>query len=118
MKNTEEMTEFEKNFTLTVESVKKLVSNLDDEKETLSYSWGKKKEYSFGGWNFSLEERHGGREGAGEEHWVVFYAKKGEEKRYFMVPGWYQSYNGSELEWSDLYEVEPYQKTVTDWKKK
>lgn len=39
------------------------------------------------------------------------------ENRYFRISGIYDSWEGTEWSWADFDEVEPYQKTITDWKK-
>jgi len=67
-------------------------------------------------YSFEFEQKEGGYEGGGEEYWVVIkLVKNGETHSYWKIPGWYQSYDGGELEWSDTYRVYPYTKLVTDW---
>lgn len=61
----------------------------------------------------------GGGEGDGEEHWLVFVIKKhGEIDSYWYVPGYYQSYDGGNLEWNNIYECEPVQVMVTQYQRK
>lgn len=70
-------------------------------------------------YSFNHVETYGGGEGDGEEHWIVFTVNKGEEiVSYWKVPGWYQSYHGGELEWGNIFEVEPVEVTVTQYNKK
>lgn len=61
----------------------------------------------------NLVEEYGG-EGQGEEYWVVFSLTEGNLNRYFRKPGWYQSYDGGELD-GDLTEVNPVAKVITVW---
>jgi len=71
------------------------------------------------GWKLELAERFGGSEGAGEEHWVVIKLTSPEKQEtYWKIPGWYQSYNGSELEFNNLYQVEIGEKVIKVWNKK
>jgi len=73
--------------------------------------------------NFTLTcvEQVGGGEGSGE-HWHSVIKAESRAvpgtSRYFYIPGWYASYNGTEIEYSSIYEVEPYEKVVIDWKAK
>ena len=46
-----------------------------------------------------------GGEGQGDEYWVVFSVGQGDTKRLFNTPGWYASYEGSELQVDDIFEV-------------
>jgi hypothetical protein len=72
---------------------------------------------SFGDWTLTNHYREGGYEGCGEEHYIILkLEKKGVLHSWWRVPGWYQSYNGSELEWENAHQVEPYEKTVTDYR--
>jgi len=75
-------------------------------------------ELEFGdGWKIEQHYRHGGREGDGSEHYVVLKVTQNDTKETFwMIPGYYESYNGSELELDCIHQVEPYQKTVTDYR--
>jgi hypothetical protein len=63
------------------------------------------------------EEQHGG-EGQGEDYYIVFSVTRGEEKKYFMLQGWYASYDGHHFDggYTDFDEVEPIQVTVRQWK--
>jgi hypothetical protein len=73
--------------------------------------------------NFTLTcvDQVGGGEGSGE-HWHSVIKAESRAvlgtSRYFYIPGWYASYNGTEVEYDGLYEVEPYEKVVIDWKAK
>jgi hypothetical protein len=73
--------------------------------------------------NFTLTcvEQVGGGEGSGE-HWHSVIKAESRAvpgtSRYFYIPGYYASYNGTEIEYDGLYEVEPYEKVVIDWKAK
>ena len=72
------------------------------------------------GWSFTLLERHGGGEGDGEEHWLVYKlenATQAYQETYWKVPGWYQSYHGAELEWSNTFQVKAVEKVITVWDK-
>jgi len=69
-----------------------------------------------GGCKITLRERFGGYEGSGEEHYLVYEASKGGVvDSYWKVPGWYQSYHGSETEWDNIHQVKPVEKMVIDW---
>lgn len=76
-------------------------------------------EVSFPNFNVKCVDQQGGGEGEGE-HWhaVLKVTSKADQtqSRFFYIPGWYASYDGSTIEWSQMYEVEPYEKTVTDWR--
>lgn len=70
------------------------------------------------GWAITSHYCHGGGEGDGSEHYVVLsVTQHGANQTLWMVPGYYESYNGGELELHSLYQVEPYQKMVTDYRK-
>jgi hypothetical protein len=62
-----------------------------------------------------------GGEGSAEHIWQVWrvVTKAGDldEVQYFKKTGYYASYDGSNWDGS-LYEVEPFEKTVTDWRTK
>jgi len=65
-----------------------------------------------------MKEVFGGHEGSGEEHFIVFELfKNGESLGFYEVPGYYQSCNGSELYWDDIYKVKPVEVMVIKWKK-
>jgi hypothetical protein len=76
-------------------------------------------ELKFGdGWKIENHYRHGGCEGNGSEHYVVLKVTQNDIKETFwMVPGYYESYNGGELELDCIHQVEPYEKMVIDYKK-
>lgn len=73
--------------------------------------------------NFTLAcvDQEGGGEGEGE-HWHSVIKAESRAvpgtSRYFYIPGYYASYNGTEVEYDGLHEVEPYEKVVIDWKRK
>jgi hypothetical protein len=70
------------------------------------------------GWKITSEYTHGGSEGDGSEHYTVLKVTQNDiNETFWLVPGYYQSYNGGELELCDIYQVEPYEKTVTDYRK-
>jgi hypothetical protein len=74
-------------------------------------------ELKFGdGWKIENHYRHGGGEGDGSEYYIVLKVTQNDiNETFWMVPGYYESYNGGELELDCIYQVEPYQKTVTDY---
>jgi hypothetical protein len=85
------------------------ISGIAHEDETLEFG---------DGWKIENHYRHGGGEGDGSEHYVVLKVTQNDiNETFWMVPGYYESYNGSELELDSLYQVEPYEKTVTDYRK-
>jgi len=70
------------------------------------------------GWNIKCRYRHGGGEGDGSEHYLILsVTQHGENETFWMIPGYYQSYNGAELELDSIHQVRPYQKTVTDYER-
>lgn len=70
------------------------------------------------GWTFDLEEHFGG-EGDGDSYWCVLSLSiDGEEDTYWKFEGYYQSYNGSEIDFEDPISVERGEKTITVWNKK
>ena len=72
---------------------------------------------SFGDWVVAVVDQEGGGEGEGEHWHCVFKVEKnGELVGHYYIPGYYQSYNGTEIEWDGIYEVEPYEKMVIDWR--
>ncbi len=100
----------------TVENILKYIHSDDDEyEEMLEFSYYSAT-LSLNGWFLEHVYREGGREGDGAEYWIVFSASKENEKtKYFRVDGWYQSYDGSELDWNDMYEAMPVEKTYIDY---
>jgi hypothetical protein len=73
----------------------------------------------FGDWVVQVVDQQGGGEGEGEHWHCVFKVEKnGTLMGHYYIPGYYQSYNGTEIEWDSIYEVEPYEKMVIDWKTK
>jgi len=73
--------------------------------------------------NFTLEcvDRQGGGEGEGE-HWHSVIKAESRAvpgtSRYFYIPGYYSSYDGTSIDYDYAYEVEPFEKVVIDWKEK
>lgn len=65
----------------------------------------------------SCYERKGGYEGSGEHTHLIYEVTQGNEKVFYMISGYYQSYDGADYEFGDPDLVEQYQKTVTDWRK-
>lgn len=67
-----------------------------------------------------VDGEHGG-EGSAEHIWQVWrvVTKAGDldQVQYFMKTGYYMSYDGSNWD-GGLHEVEPFEKTVTDWRTK
>ena len=63
-------------------------------------------------YDFSVVKQFGG-EGQGDDY---YYVVKLQDK-YFYIPGWYNSDYGSELSWDDVYECEPFQETITNYRK-
>jgi hypothetical protein len=81
--------------------------------------YDRKEKIQFGDWVVQVVDQQGGGEGSGEHWHCVFKVEKnGELVGHYYIPGYYQSYNGTEIEWDDIYEVEPYEKMVIDWKAK
>lgn len=73
--------------------------------------------------NFTLEcvDQQGGGEGEGE-HWHSVIKAESRvvpgSARYFYIPGYYASYDGTNIDYDYTYEVEPFEKVVIDWVKK
>lgn len=119
-----------KDWTPSVKSVKALFDLMEDEDKVsmfkdLEYELNAHEfileEYkvNFGdGWRLEVEYVHGGGEGDGSEHYAILkVTKDNQNPTYYMVPGYYESYNGGELEIDCLYQVRPFQKMVTDYEK-
>jgi hypothetical protein len=61
-------------------------------------------------------ESHGG-EGEGDDYWAVFSLTNASgETTYWKIPGWYQSYQGGTYEYDEVFQVEPEQVMVRQWK--
>lgn len=58
-----------------------------------------------------------GGEGSAEYIWQVWSVTDADGVQYFKKDGYYMSYDGSNWDGA-LYEVEPFEKTVTDWRTK
>lgn len=62
-------------------------------------------------------EEFGGSEGAGEHMHTVFQVEDQSGKYYVKVDGHYNSYDGNNYYKNCAYQVEPFKKVITDWKK-
>lgn len=102
-------------FEINENSLCELKTQLKDNVDDWSYESGPVS--IGGGWIYEVEERFGGREGAGETHWIVFSLEKDGNKRYFEIDGYYGSYDGAYLDGTP-YEVVPGEKVVTVWNAK
>lgn len=74
---------------------------------------GRTKSFEIPSGTVTLVEDHGGGEGDGETRFIVI--KVGEQL--FQYNGYYSSWDGTEWD-DDLYEVEPYDVTVTQYRVK
>jgi hypothetical protein len=102
---------------LTLSRIKNLLNNSDHSDELQKHvRWETKEPLEVEGLKFKNAERFGGREGSGEEHWIVFSVtdEKG-QTQYFKVDGSYASYVGAELDWDALTEVESVEVMVSQW---
>lgn len=109
---------------LTLEQVKEAVNaeheyDADEEPSEGSDLIQEECEFTYEGHKFTYEEQFGG-EGQGDDYWIVFsvtsLADAGDVV-YYKCPGWYQSHNGAELEWDNLFQVAKKKKTITVWDK-
>jgi len=104
----------------TTENIRHLLKDLHTVTDGES-QWSENTPLEVGsGWIFTLLERKGGGEGDGEEHWLVYKLKNAAQaysETYWKVPGWYQSYHGAELEWSNTFQVKAVEKVITVWDK-
>lgn len=57
---------------------------------------------------------HRGGEGQGDIYYTIWSFTDGNETHYVRFNGWYASYSGSEYQDYDF--VEPYERTITDWR--
>jgi len=112
-------------FDHSVRSVELFIKLLDDnyadfgikraiERCDLRYNSGV--EWTLNEWTFNVEECIGGSEGEGEEHYLILKLVGGGETSLWKVPGYYSSYEGSELEWDSMYKVEPFKEMVTRYR--
>jgi len=65
-------------------------------------------------------DQKGGGEGSGEHWHSVLKAVDVADSnivRYFYIPGYYASYDGTTIDFDDIYEVTPFEKVVIDWKR-
>lgn len=98
---------------LTLSEIKNLLNENDELQEAVRYDGSSA--FEIAGVSFQNVECFGGREGAGEEHWVVFSVTENETTRTFKIEGSYASYVGSELDWDAVTEVESVPVTVKQW---
>lgn len=79
----------------------------------------RKTPYILGSWTLTLNHVQGGYEGAGDEYYRVVVLNNVNDfaTSHWLIPGWYSSYNGSELELCGIYQVEPFEKVVIDYRK-
>jgi hypothetical protein len=73
----------------------------------------------FKDFNFEVIEQFGG-EGQGDHcHDVIKFTRKSDPQDYVYVKfdGYYSSYDGCNYSYYEPYIVEPYEKTVRDWRK-
>lgn len=67
------------------------------------------------GVSITVKEAEGG-EGQGDTFYVVLEVRDGDsDAEFWMVPGWYQSHYGGELEWYAVHQVKPVERTHIDW---
>lgn len=68
------------------------------------------------GWTYEGVESYGG-EDQGSDYWSIWRFTHAESGASHIVKfqGWYQSYHGSEF--TEWFEVEAYEKTVTDYRR-
>lgn len=70
------------------------------------------------GWVIKCFYKHGGGEGDGSDHYVVLSVTQNDiNETFWLIPGYYESYNGRELELDDIHQVEPYERTITDFRR-
>lgn len=68
---------------------------------------------------FEVIEDFGG-EGQGDHcHYVIKFTRKSDAEDFVYVKfdGYYDSYDGSDYSYGERYIVEPYEKTVRDWRR-
>lgn len=92
----------------------------DDWAEDVGWSIGEDEfaelKKTFNGWRFTSLATEGGYEGGGDAFWLVFKVEVPDYGELTLrVDGWYASYDGGYLD-GDIYEVEPYQVTVTRYR--
>lgn len=66
------------------------------------------------GHTFEHVDQHGGM-GEGDDYYVIFSVKQGDEKNFYKIPGWYASHQGRELEVSGTFQVAPKEVTIIQW---
>lgn len=102
---------------------KKLIKIIEDwieetESDTIDLRYLSSEEkgiLNINGVTIETQDRFGGS-GKGDNYWVVLKVTEENEQTYWMVPGWYNSTEGGTLEVEDLYQVEPFEKIVRDWR--
>lgn len=118
-----------KDFIPTLKNVRKLLSKIEsDDSDKASYLRdvlkGETWKYDVANiinhdkvFIFENEEVYGGDRGDGEKHWIVFsITEETEKKTYWQIPGYYASYDDAYLNYDEVFQVEPYEKTVRDWR--
>jgi hypothetical protein len=114
--------------TLTIEQIINALDNIQDDAYYLEYKTKTPTKYSETGLSvfreenyfvldghlFSFVEQYGG-EGMGDEYWIVFSVEFDGEKKFYKIPGWYQSHHGSEMDTSSTHEVHKVEKTIMVW---
>ncbi len=105
---------------MNITKLKKVIQRLykarDYEWDCIAYPDGEW--FEADGFKLKNVERHGGREGAGSDHWIVFSADDGNEIRTFKMDGWYASYEGSYIDPDTLHEVEEVKAVKSEWRAK
>jgi hypothetical protein len=94
---------------ITAKELQDLIESIDN----YDVSWDEIDGYDIPGFSErpKVVDRYGG-EGQGDTLYVVFEL----EGRYFKFDGYYSSYDGYSWDDGHLYEVEPFEKTVTDYR--
>lgn len=68
------------------------------------------------GWRTECVESYGGGEGSGEERWVVIKViDPVANETFWEIPGFYQSYHGSEFQIDETFRVIKKQKMIDYW---
>ena len=96
------------------------VKDLTDKLEELEIS---KEEFAYDDYDVDLKQyfgefeeiEHEGGEGEGEKYHIVWYFK--DHDLYIRLDGYYTSYNGTDFDDYEFYEVRPKQVTITVYEK-
>jgi hypothetical protein len=107
-------------FQLNPAHIEVLLDRLDEKDDHWKYNCYNQSVYKIGlGWTFKTEEIYGGCEGDGSEYWLVFkLTDPNGVATYWNIPGFYESYNGGELEFNNVFQVEPAEKVIRVWNQK